>query len=213
MIRNEVCVLSTAYLPPIQWFAKIAAYPRVVIEAHENYVKQTYRNRCLIADDKGTLPLVVPAKHGNHTPIRQVVVSPHGNWPHIHRQALITAYENSPFFEFYADDILPLITSAPTALFDFNTSLVRKLTELLDLNTNLEFTAAYYTPDAFPADDFRNIISPKTPLTADYSFFPEPYYQAFAPRRGFIPNLSVIDLLFNMGPEARPILRRCNCRI
>lgn len=209
-MRREACILSTAYLPPVQWFAKLIAYRRIFIEAHEHYVKQSYRNRCLIATDHGIQPLIIPVSKAEHTPIRETLISNHGNWQHLHRQALISAYQNSPFFEFYADDLLPVYSLACTSLFDFNASLVRKLCELLDLSPNIEYTTSYYTPAAFPADDLRNAISPKARPSADSSFFPAPYYQVFARQQGFLPGLSVADLLFNMGPEARIILRKCN---
>lgn len=210
MTHHDTCILPTAYLPPIQWFAKLMTYNHILIEAHEHYVKQSYRNRCLIAGAAGIQPLIIPIKKADHSPISQTRIATHGNWQHLHQQAIVSAYQNSPYFEFYADDLLPAYSNPPTSLLNFNTSLLHKLCELLDLSPNIAYTQTYYTPETFPADDLRTIISPKTPLSADPTFTPVPYYQVFTPRKGFIPNLSIIDLLFNMGPEARIVLRNCN---
>lgn len=203
-------LVSTAYLAPVQYYAHLYAADRVVEDRHERYVKQTYRNRCYIATPQGPLPLTVPIVRDGaaHAAVRDIRLSDHGNWRHQHWQALASAYDSSPYFIYYADDLRPLYDEGRfTFLADFNEALERTVLSLLGLDPNLSVaTTAIDTP---PADtlDLRTLISPKAPADADPRFCPEPYYQVFAARTGFLPNLSIADLLFNMGPESRLVLR------
>ena len=109
---SRICLLSSAYLAPVQYYTKLYAYAEAYVEAYEHYVKQTYRNRCLIASPSGvqalTIPVVKPAS--DKCPMKDIRISDHGNWRHLHWNALETAYRNSPFFEYYADDFLPFYT-------------------------------------------------------------------------------------------------------
>ena len=207
-MMNSACLLSSAYWAPVQYYAKLYAYPEVWMEAHEHYVKQTWRNRCLIAAPGGTQALTVPVVKpaADKCPMKDIRISDHGNWRHLHWNALEAAYGNSPFFEFYADDFRPFYTQKWDFLFDFNEAIRRKVCELLDLQTEVHPTVAYGLTDV-PVDDFRNAISPKVPFEADADFVSRPYYQVFREKHGFLPGLSVADLLFNMGPEALLVLR------
>ena len=138
----------------------------------------------------------------------------HEGHPHLRpRQLAAFALERlggslweQPFFEYYADDFRPFYTQKWDFLFDFNEAIRRKVCELLDLQTDVHLTVAYGLTDV-PADDFRNAISPKVPFEADADFVSRPYYQVFREKHGFLPGLSVADLLFNMGPEALLVLR------
>lgn len=202
------CLLSSAYWAPVQYYAKLYAYPGVWVEAWEHYVKQTYRNRCLIASPAGVQALTVPVvkPDTDKCPMKDIRISDHGNWRHLHWNALEAAYGNSPFFEYYADDFLPFYTRKWDFLLDFNEAICRKVCELLDLHTSVSRTSAYgLVPGG--ADDFRSSISPKVDWRRDAAFMARPYYQVFDGRYGFLPNLSVADLLFNMGPEALLVLR------
>lgn len=203
-------ILTSAYLPPVHYFTKLYAAPRVYIERHDHYVKQTYRNRAVIAAPDGPLALTVPVGHdGGQRPVTaDMRVSEHGNWRHVHWNALVSAYENSPYFEYYADDFAPLYSRRFDRLADFNDALTAKVCELLDLHPDFRQTGRYADAAALGADDFRERIRPKVPYDTDLSFRPAAYYQVFADRHGFLPNLSIADLLFNMGPESRLVLRR-----
>lgn len=202
------CLLSSAYWAPVQYYAKLYAYPEVWVEAWEHYVKQTYRNRCLIASPAGVQALTVPVvkPDTDKCPMKDIRISDHGNWCHLHWNALEAAYGNSPFFEYYADDFLPFYTRKWDFLLDFNEAICRKVCELLDLHPSVSRTSAYSLVLG-GADDFRSSISPKVDWRSDAAFMARPYYQVFAGRYGFLPNLSVADLLFNMGPEALLVLR------
>ncbi|MBO5180679.1 MAG: WbqC family protein [Paraprevotella sp.] len=203
-------LLSTAYWGPVQYYAKLYAYPEVCVEAWEHYVKQTYRNRCLIASPNGVQALTVPVVKPDHDkcPIKDIRISDHGNWRHLHWNALESAYRNSPFFEYYADDIRPFYTKKWEFLCDFNEAICRTVCELVDLHPEFSRTQAYgQTAGDVPSEDFRMSISPKEDYRSDSAFSPVPYYQVFRDRYGFLLNLSVADLLFNMGPESILVLK------
>jgi hypothetical protein len=202
-------LLTSAYLPPIQYFSKIYGAPCIYMETYEHYVKQTYRNRALIAGPNGVQALTIPVEHEyNKRPAtRDIRLSDHGNWQHLHRNALQSAYEGSPYFEYYADDILPIYDKGHQFLVDFNEDFLYTICDLLDLNPNVVKMEAYADALALGADDFRETIRPKNSHSIDKTFRSVEYYQVFRHKHGFLENLSIIDLLFNMGPESRLVLR------
>lgn len=203
-------ILSSAYLAPVQYYAHLYAADRIVEDRYEHYTKQTYRNRCYIATPDGPQPLTIPVVRNGatHTPTRDIRISDHGNWRHLHWNALVSAYEGSPYFEYYADDFRPLYEHTFDFLVDFNEALQQKVLELLSLDRPVEQSAAYVAELPEGALDLRTAIQPKAPQGQDTRFVAEPYYQVFKERTGFLPNLSIVDLLFNMGPESRMVLRR-----
>ena len=195
-------LLTTAYFGPVQWYQKLCRYGMVWIERHDSFVKQTYRNRCVIAATHGTQALTIPVVHDpGATLTRDIRISDHGNWRHLHWRALCSAYGESPFFEFYADDLAPFFERRWEFLFDFNEAIMHKMCELLDIHPDVRFTSAYGDTGGMAADDFREVIRPKHPLP-DPGFSPRPYYQVFAQCHGFQPNLSILDLLMNEGNES-----------
>ena len=196
-------VLSSTYFGPIQWYQKLHRMP-CIIEQHDHFVKQTYRNRCVIATANGTQTLTVPIERydGTKCPKRDIRISDHGNWRHLHWNALVSAYGETPFFEFYADDLRPFFEKRHTFLFDLNLDIMHTMCQLLDVRPQVTLSEQYIV---LPSEDdavvdFREAIRPKHPLP-DADFNPTPYYQVRAQRHGFLPNLSILDLLFNEGPE------------
>jgi hypothetical protein len=188
--------LSTTYFGPVQWYQKLHRYDQVVIDGEERFLKQTYRNRCLIATTQGVQALTVPVVHDSKSSISDVLISDHGNWRHLHWQALQSAYGDSAFFEYYEDDLRPFFKENNwERLVDYNDAICRKVCELLDMQPNVvrEHSQEF--------SDFRMIINPKHPLE-DSEFMPRKYYQVYQQKHGFLSNLSVLDLLFNMGPES-----------
>lgn len=202
-------LLTSAYLAPVQYYTKLYAAPRILEERYDHYVKQTYRNRCIIAGPNGTQALSLPIEHTElEKPCtRDIRLSDHGKWQHLHWNALVSSYDNSPYFEYYADDFRPFYEKKYDYLVDFNEGLRETVCNLLDLHPHIELTASYIKPDTLDADDFRETIRPKVDYTSDSSFRAVPYYQVFSQKHGFLPNLSILDLLFNMGPESRLVLR------
>lgn len=202
-------LLSTAYLAPIQYYAHLYAAHEAIEDRGEHYVKQTYRNRCYIATPTGAQPLTLPVVRNGaaHTAVRDIRLSDHGNWQHLHWTALTSAYESSPYFEYYADDFRPLYEQHFDFLVDFNDALRQTVLSLLSLEKDITSSNEYVTPTP-EMTDLRSIISPKQSLEADVAFRPIPYYQVFKERTGFVPNLSIVDLLFNMGPESRMVLKK-----
>ena len=203
MTSNKV-LLSTTYFGPVQWYQKLYRAEHVTIEQWESFQKQTYRNRCLIATTQGiqalTVPVEKPANGGNC--IKDLRISDHGNWRHLHWNALQSAYGESPFFEYYQDDIQPFYEERWTYLLDFNEAIRQKMCDLIDFEPQLSYSTEFIVDSkTIAADDYRTTINPKHP-SQDDEFETKPYYQVYQSKHGFLKNLSVIDLLFNMGPES-----------
>lgn len=201
-------ILTSAYFGPVQWFQKLNRAETVLIEQWDSYRKQTYRNRCIIAGANGVEALTIPVERPNETPLhhtlmRDLRISNHGNWRHIHWNALTSAYSESAFFEYYADDIRLFFERHWDFLIDFNEAITAKICELINIDTSnktIQRTTSY-KKNYEEFTDYRNVIDPKHPLP-DPDFILTPYYQVFKQKNGFLPNISIIDLLFNMGPES-----------
>ena len=256
-------LLSTTYFGPVQWYQKLYRAEEVFIERCESFQKQTYRNRCIIATTNGLQALTIPVERnqgdrsldaerdqGPVPPIHSLRISDHGNWRHLHWNALKSAYGESPFFDYYQDDIRPFFEQRWDYLLDFNEAIRAKICELIDIQPKVDYNKEFtvhclsscvpavasdkagctddYTvgseglaskstvnskPSARPEGalssertvnnikDYRMAIRPKNP-EPDPDFMPKRYYQVYEQKHGFLPNLSILDLLFNMGPES-----------
>lgn len=204
--RKGGILLSTAYLAPVQAYARMYAADVVWEERCETFQKQTWRNRCLILSANGPLALTVPTVHcGGNVPVSEVRISMQGNWQKLHWNALVSAYERSPYFEYYADSFRPFYEERWERLADFNAAMRDTVLRLLGIKVEVRPTTEYVRD--FPGDDCRALISPKRALADDRRFRQQPYCQVFRHKYGFVPGLSIADLLFNMGPESRIILR------
>ena len=210
-------LLSSTYFGPVQWYQKLNRYDECLIEQHESFIKQTYRNRMVIATTNGPLALTIPTNHDTSMAMRDIRISDHANWRHVHWNALLSAYGESPFFEYYQDDIRPFYEKKYEFLFDFNMETMEKMIELLDIRPKISLTERYVLSEerrvkseesdggeeALSTEyrDFREAIRPKHPLP-DPDFTPGRYYQVYEQKYGFLSNMSVLDLLFNEGNEA-----------
>lgn len=205
--------LSTAYLAPVQYYAKLLAYDQVRIEQHDHYLKQTYRNRCTIASPNGKIDLTIPVEKSEmlKCETKDIRISDHGNWRRLHFTAMESAYGHTPYFEYYKDDFAPFYERPFKYLFDFNEQLMELVCSLIDIEPNWQRTDEYAQSFASNETDARDLIHPKKDFSqTDSEFQAVPYYQVFEQRFGFIPNLSIADLLFNMGPESLLILKQCH---
>lgn len=162
----------------------------VYIDDRESYQKQTFRNRCTIATANGPQNLTVPVAHKGVRCIRDIEISDHGNWRHLHWQALLTNYGESAFFEYYQDDIRPFYERRWKYLYDYNQEIMQTMCRLLDIE--VEIRQLTQSP-AVVAD----VIAPPLDGLGEV-----PYYQVFRQRTGFLPGMSILDLLFNEGPQS-----------
>ena len=210
MKEMNTAYLSSAYLAPVEYYSKLLAYDNIYIEQHDHYIKQTYRNRCTIAGPGGELPLSIPTVKPDtlKCPMKDIRISDHGNWRHLHWNAIESYYNNTPFFEYYKDDFFPFYEKKYEFLIDFNEELCHLVCELIDIQPNIQRTTEYKIDFSSEEKDFREVIHPKKDFKEiDPEFRPVSYYQVFESKLGFLPNLSIIDLLFNMGPESLLVLK------
>lgn len=202
-------LLSSAYLAPIEYYTKLLSEDVILIEQWENYNKQSYRNRCTVASPMGESALSIPIEKTDKSKIlmKDVRISDHGNWRHLHWNAFLSYYNSTPFFEYYEDDFRPFYDKKHEFLFDFNEQLRVLICQLIGIDVDVKYTETYSKD--FEGKDFRETIHPKKDWReVSENFSSVPYYQVFQNKHGFLPNLSIVDLLFNMGPEALLVLEK-----
>ncbi len=192
-------LIASAYFPPIEYFAYLAKAASAIIEAHETYPKQTYRNRCHIYSPSGIQALTIPISkvNGNHTKTKEIEISEHSDWRNHHWKSIKTAYNASAFFMYYETELKEAMFFNTTNLMTYNTHLLNHLLNEIGIEILLKTTDIY---DKKPTDvlDLRDNINPKNKSS---KFLNPEYYQVFKEKHGFIPNLSILDLLFNEGPN------------
>jgi hypothetical protein len=196
---NRIIVLSTAYLPPIEYFAHIKGSDEVLIEREENYLKQSFRNRCYILSTDRPQHLTVPVYLGSihKTLIRDIRIDYTKRWQQVHLGALKSAYGSSPYYIYYSEILEKIILSNHEFLLDLNMELLEAVMKMLKLERKISFTSGFM-PVGGNQNDLRYSINPKK-----RSFYsPKKYIQVFTYENGFTPGLSIADLLFNEGPEA-----------
>ena len=220
-------LLSTAYLPPIEYLAAIATQysfrpgssdteaALVSIEACEHYQKQSWRNRCRILAGDGPQDLNIPIVHDDFgKPISQMRIDWTTDWLTRHKRAIVSAYGTSPYFEYYRDELFEIMDARPSLLLDFNTSILRFLLRKTGIRANISMTQEFLRPGSPDPScgtiDLRNAIHPKRPnaILSDLGL-DKPYWQVFSDRFGFVKGLSSIDLLFNEGPDSILWLKEC----
>jgi hypothetical protein len=207
MNRAENILLSTAYFAPVHFYSRVIAHPQVYIEQFEHFNKQTYRNRAIILGGNGPIALVVPVVKGRGPKIliKDLKVSYEMNWQRNQWQTIVSAYNSSPYFEFYKDDIQPFFEKKTEYLLDLNQNINETICELLEIENSTILTTDFEkVPKEFL--NFRETISPKNKTLPDPNFQPAEYTQVFSDKFGFTPNLSILDLLFNEGPNSYTIL-------
>jgi len=208
-------LLSCAYLAPIQYYTKLISYRNIYVEYCESYLKQSYRNRTVILAANGSLQLTLPVADGPRAkgPIRDIQLSYDHPWQQMHWRGISSAYNNSPFFEYYADDFATFFHEKKWKfLTDFNREIQDIVNKSVNLKVDLKYTEEYLPINIVSdtTDDFRYSINPKIQKqSTDPNFYPTPYTQVFHEKWGFVHNLSILDLLFNEGPQTINHLRSC----
>ena len=190
-------LLSTAYLPNILYLSHVINSDKIVLEKHEHFIKQTYRNRCEIVTSNGKLSLSIPLiKQADKEIISDKKISYSENWQKQHWRAITSAYKNSPYFEFFEDEFKPFYENEYEFLFEYNTQLLRTILHILRLKKQIDFSKQFEftTTNKIDFRSLSEINSAEIPTL-------KPYYQVFADKCGFMPNVSCLDALFNIGLE------------
>lgn len=203
-------LIPTAYLPPVSYLGAVLQAGSVVMEYFETYQKQTCRNHCVIYGPNGRQVLSVPVSkvNGNHTLTRDIRISGQRGWQQIHWRSIETAYNNSPFFLYYRDYLEPFYFKNHPYLIDLNLDLLQSLFQMLNAKVGISFTTKFEThPDG--VTDCRQTAVSKHFTSA---FNIPHYHQVFEPSHGFLTNLSALDLIFNLGPEAISYLQKLDVK-
>lgn len=200
-------LLPSVYWPNLLYMQQLCRAQTVVIEAEEYLVKQSLRTRCEILSANGPLRLSIPLKRcPSKTAMKDVQIDYASKWPMEHWRGICSAYNKSPFFEYYRDELEEFYRQRWPGLLTYNTAQLGFLLAALRIKTTLQFSTVYET---VPQDmlDLRTLAKPKSGIkTTEAEILKKPYYQTFGNKFGFVPNLSVIDLLFNTGPAAASFL-------
>ncbi len=205
---TNAVLLSTAYFAPTPFYTLTIQSPKIYIEQFENFTKQTYRNRCVILGANGPISLIVPVVKGRgpKTLIKDLKISYDVDWQRNHWRTIFSAYNSSPFFDYYKDEIELFFEQKPKFLLDYNLQINETICDLLEIENTIVLTEDFEKP----ADDvlnLREVISPKN-KTLNHQFQLITYTQVFGEKFGHVPNLSIIDLLFNEGPNSFTILEQ-----
>lgn len=189
-------ILSTAYWPPVDYLLAIQSAQAVLLEEHEHYIKQSYRNRTIICGANGPENLIVPIvlPKGSHTPITQARIDYAIAWPRQHLQAITSAYGKSPFFIHFFPQVKQLLEPHYPTVLQLNQTILTFLLRHFDLSTPIKPTTSYQASYPAPTLDLRYTLHPKRPRPC-----PLRYFQQFEPRYDFLPNASALDLLFQRG--------------
>lgn len=198
-------LLPVFYLPPVSWFSDFLNQENdVVFEKFENFPKQTYRNRANIYGANGKLSLIIPIHHNGKRIINDIEISYAEDWQKLHWKSIKTAYQSSPYFEYYESKLADIFLHKTKSLLDFNINSLKIILDILKEEKSFSFTEEYMrVPDAL---DYRESYSAKQESGDNWL----EYYQTFSDKQGFIKDLSILDLLCNLGPEARTYINKIN---
>ncbi len=194
-------LLPSCYFPPISYFKTFIDFEQVEIEIFENYIKQTYRNRCEILSANGVLDLVIPIQHTGERIMKDLTISYAEDWQTLHIKSMKSAYQRSPYFEYYEDKFMSLFQKKTKYLIDWNFETLALCQDLLQWDFEYRKSSKY--EKNFEGKDFRQDFSPKKPQPLSL----QKYNQVFDDRFEFQSNLSIFDLLCNLGPEAQSYLK------
>ncbi|MFD2569305.1 WbqC family protein [Spirosoma soli] len=199
-------LIELHYLPCLDYISGLMQFERVKLEANEHYQKQSYRNRCYVLTANKVDALTVPVQQGtHHLPIRELKVDNRQPWQMHHWRCLMAAYGKAPFFEYYAPDFEPVYSKNWTFLFDLNQELLTICLRLLGVKPQISLTEWYEKTPPVGLFDARSRLNPRNKPETYIFYNSVAYSQNFG--LDFVPNLSIIDLLFCQGPTARDVLK------
>jgi len=201
-------VFELQYFPPLIFFPALYKESYVYIDIYEDYHKMSFRNRCLVAGAQGIISLSVPLLHGRnqHLPMKEVMISDSENWQARHLKSIQSAYNRSPFFEYYKEEVAGLFINSFDRLADWNIHCLNWLRKKMEWPAEILYTKSTVPFRSEGVDDRRNLVMPKNYI----NWNPAKYRQVFEERTGFFPNLSILDLLFNTGPKSGELLRNAS---
>ena len=201
-------VTSACYFPPATFFKHFHSASDILVEAHEYFVKQTLRNRTYICGPNGKLQLIVPVKHtgGRLTAMKDILISYDFSWQKNHWRSLTSCYRNSPYFEFYEDELAPFFFKKEKFLFDMNEKILQTLVQFAGTGRKVGRTEKYLTQYSGGETDLRNLADPKLFFESMVTESIAPYPQVFETKNNFIRGLSILDMLFNEGRNTMSIL-------
>jgi len=191
-------ILSSHYFPSIAYFAHLVKYVEARIDIAEHFVKQSYRNRCIIYTANGALALSIPVVKSGNTPMKKVLLSEDQQWKKLHWKSIYSAYQSSPFFEFYCDDLKEVFFRDHASLVDLNRDLLEHLIQEIGVSCKIDYAESYIEWSDCNCD-LRDTLHPKKDLKEAKGY--QRYIQIFEQKHGFLTNLSVLDLLFHEGSE------------
>lgn len=194
-------LIEAQYFPPLEYFSFLKSKNEIWIETKERFEKQTYRNRCYILSANKVLPLTVPVKFAGKKPsMDQVEIDYKEKWLNQHWRAIISAYNKSPFFEYYQPEIEAILFARHDQLLTLNLELLTFCLKALNIDTKIRLTEKYENGSESPIEDMRSVIHPKKDYICNEFYSPIPYHQIFGDK--FVANLSVLDLISCVGPES-----------
>lgn len=204
-------VFELQYFPPVTFFTTSLEETYLYLDIYEIYRKMSFRNRCIITGAQGIISLSVPLENGRnqHIPMQEVRISNTGKWQSHHFKSIRSAYNRSPFFDFYQDELSGIFEQPFELLMDWNISCLAWVIKKLNRGQELRYTNSAIPYQGESIEDHRNIVLPKNYM----NWSPVQYRQVFEERTGFLPNLSILDLLFNSGPGAYELLRSSSVRV
>lgn len=194
-MSTATLITEMHYLPCIAYINQLCQYNKVVFEIHEHFIKQSYRNRCSIYGANGKQDLIVPVvKKSAKIPIQDLQISYAQNWQHTHFMAIHSAYKSSPYYDYYEGEIRELFSKQEKYLLDHSVNCIEWIAKTLRINLDTAYSESYiHSYEGEGVTDARNTISPKAESKTEYP----KYLQVFEEKHGFIPNLSIIDWIFN----------------
>lgn len=198
-------LLNLPYFGSVYHWAQLLTDGNNIIEAHGNYLRRTFRNRVVIMSANGPIALTVPVYSGNDAPYSQTRINYSTDWASEHINAFKSAYNASPFYEFYEDDLLSIYNRRYESLWQLNAELMNLIMQLLSVAPSIDYSVSY-EKNPINIIDLRNGIGHNNSNILSEGLSDVPYYQVFADKYGFVAGMSVLDVLFNMGPEAKLVL-------